>query len=382
MLVREKRTGDPSVGHIRGQNPWLRAGDLLCRQVFDRGLGLENWYYPSSFQITKHPWWPDTQVVQFYNLHPNFFSYRAFPHLSQTKPLVWRLPDMWAFTGHCTYSGPCQRWQTGCGQCPLLTPLPRDTTGRLWRIKGSVYRRSRLTVVVTNQWMESLVSQSPLLGHLPRRRIPNGVNTHLYRPLDQIACRRALQLDPAAKVVLFAAAFTQDRTKGGAEARRVLGRLAAAGLEDLVLLVLGQGADTWGQEPGYRTVCLEQTASDRFLALAYGAADLLLHPAQVENFPNTILESMACGTPCVAFAVGGVGEVVKSGQTGHLGSPGDMESMVVGVRQLLENEPYRQTISRNSRQVVEAEYTLELQAQRFADLYQELTQMPFSPPAH
>lgn len=375
MLVRQQVTNDPDVGNIQTHQPWLRVGDALSRKLLDRQLGLENWFYPSSNALVQHPWFQSADVVQFYNLHPHFFSHRVLPHLSRQKPVVWRLPDMWAFTGHCTYSYECDRWQTGCGQCPQLDSYPvlhRDTTALLWREKQRIYQQSQMTIVVTNRWMETSLQKSPLLSHLPVRRIPNGINTQVFYPIEQAIARQALQISPSAHVVLFVGAVTTDPRKGCEYVRPVMERLAAAGVTELVLLVLGKGAETWKDGAGYRVVPLEQTGSDRFLSIAYSAASVFLHPALVENFPNTILESMACGTPWVAFDVGGIGDLLQHTPTGYLAAYRDIEDLVSGTLKLLTNGAYCQQMSHDCRRVIEAEYTLELQAQRFAQLYEDV----------
>ncbi len=373
MLVRKQITNDRDVDDIQKHQSWLWFGDALSRKLLDRQLCLENWYYPSSSALAQHPWFQSADVVQLYNLHPHFFSHRMLPQLSRQKPVVWRLPDMWAFTGHCTYSYECDRWQTGCGHCPHLDsypPLKHDTTAFLWREKQRMYHRSQLAIVVTNRWMESLLQKSPLLSHLPIHRIPNGVNTDVFYPIPKVDARAALNLPLDANVVLFAAANTTEVRKGCDYVLPVMQNLAAANVPALVLVVLGQDSETWQDGSGYHTVRLESTDSDRALAMAYSAADVFLHPALVENFPNTILESMACGTPCVAFDVGGVGDILQSHKTGYLAAYRNTDDLVKGTFQLLTDAEQRLHMSDACRQLIETEYNLELQAKRFAQVYE------------
>lgn len=374
MLVRQQVTNDPDVDNIQKHQPWLRFGDALSRKVLDRQVGLENWYYPSSNALVQHPWFQAADVVQLYNLHPYFFSHRVLPRFSSQKPVVWRLPDMWAFTGHCTYSYECDRWQTGCGQCPHLDsypPLKHDTTALLWQEKQRIYRQSQITIVVTNRWMENLLQKSPLLSHLPIYRIPNGVNTNVFHPIPKAQARAALDIPLSANLVLFAAADTTEVRKGCEYVPLVMQKLAA-NVPNLMLLVLGRGAESWKDGLGYRTLRLGLTDSDLSLALTYSAADVFLHPALVENFPNTILESMACGTPCVAFDVGGVEDILRSRKTGYLAAYRDLEDLVQGTFQLLMEPEQRIQRSSDCRQLIETEYTLELQAERFAQVYENV----------
>ena len=375
MLVRSKISDEPEVDHIHRENGWLRMLDAAGRELVDRG-GLQYLYYPSSFSLRTHPWFQEADIVQLYNIHGGYFTYRALPALSRLRPLVWRLSDMWPLTGHCSYSYECDRWQTGCGSCPRLEDypaLPWDTTRLLWRMKQRVYERSRLTLVTTNTWMDRLVAESPLLKHFPRHMIPNGVDTDVFRPIPKNTAREALGLSTKAKVVLFAAHVARAGTrKGGEFVPIVIERLAAQCDADLVLLIMGEGAEDWPDNSRYYVRRIGFTQSDRLMAVVYSAADVLLYPALAENFPNIILESMACGTPVVAFDTGGVPDVVRHMQTGYLAKYADVDDLSTGLQMLVEDAQLRNNMSVCGHDIVQAEYTDLLQTTRFADLYVSL----------
>jgi len=375
MLVRTRVTNDPDVGFLHGGRPTIRGLDLLGRYVVDR-LDLQYWWYPSSFLLTRHPWFRAADVIQLYNTHGGYFSHLALPRISRHRPVVWRLSDMWPLTGHCAYSHDCERWQTGCGSCPLLGEYPglrRDTTALLWRAKKRIYDRSKLLVVVTNSWMAGLVKESPLLGRFPVRMIPNGVDTEVFRPIAKAAARESLGIPPDARVVLFSAhVATTGTRKGGEFVRPTLERVAASGVRNLLLVVLGERAEAWEESPGYRTLRLGFAQSDHLLASVYSAADVLLHPAVVENLAGGIIESLACGTPVVAFRVGGIPDVVREGETGYLARLRDVEDLSEGLRRLLLAQKMQPDIADQCRRTIEAGYTREMELQRFASLYDEI----------
>ncbi len=156
--------------------------------------------------------------------------------------------------------------------------------------------------------MKSLIADSPLLERFPRRWIPNGVDTRIFRLIDKDSVRTALGIPGKARVALFLAHVAQTGTrKGGEYVNRVMEKVAASGVKNLVLIVMGLSAETWAENDTYSTTRIGFTNSDRLLAAVYSSADVIIHPALAENFPNSILESMACGTPAVAFDTGGVG---------------------------------------------------------------------------
>ncbi|NEO57397.1 MAG: glycosyltransferase [Okeania sp. SIO3B5] len=377
MLVRWKVTEDSDVGDIRSQNSLVKFGDGIGRKVIDRWLNLQYLYYPSSFALLEHPWFQSADIVQIYNIHgfTGFFTYRALPKISNQKPIVWRLSDMWPLTGHCSYSYECDRWKTGCGACPHLDEYPalsRDTTALLWRIKKEVYKRSKIVLVATNSWMERVVQESPLLGHFPVHIIPNGINTNIFHPISQVEARNTFDIPSNRKVVLFAGDQTWEIRKGGQYVNDVMQKVAASGVENLTLVVMGKGANSWADDPNYQTIRIDFTSNDQVLANAYAAADVYLHPAIVENFPNSVLESMGCGTTCVAFNTGGVSDVVRHLETGYLARYKDIDDLAEGVKLLLGNKELLGRLSDNCQRLIAAEYTLERQAQRHADLYNQL----------
>jgi glycosyltransferase involved in cell wall biosynthesis len=366
MLVGVRRTGDADVRPLKRNVAW-RAADRACAAVLDR-LDLQYVLYPSSFGVALDPWFRESQVVQLYNVHGSYFSHSALPVLSRRRPLVWRLSDMWALTGHVAYSYDCERWRHGCGSCPYLGEYPRlrrDTTAVLFRWKDAVYRRSRITVVAPSRWLEEIARESPLLGRFSVRRIANGLDLQVFRPHPRDEARRALGLDPERPVVLFSSLERNDRRKGGDVLAGALSSLADL---DFQLAVLGPEASGLGRE----VAALGTIRDDERLALAYAAADVFVLPALAENLPNVAVESIACGTPVVASAVGGIPDAVRDGETGLLVPPGRAPELAGAMRALLADDELRARLARQARAVAEAEFAAERESGEYAALYEEL----------
>jgi glycosyltransferase involved in cell wall biosynthesis len=367
MLVGVRQTADPDVRPLKRNLGW-RAADRAFGAVLDRA-SLQYVLYPSSFGVAADPWFRGADLVQLYNTHGSYFSHTALPFLSRRRPVVWRLSDMWAFTGHVAYSYECERWRTGCGECPYLHEYPalrRDTTRTLWRIKRRAYARSRITVVAPSRWLARLAGESPLLGRFPVRMIPNGVDLERFRPADRDAARARFGLDPAARVVLFSAPNLADRRKGGAVLAAALEHLADLEFELVVAGAFDEGAFP---RPAHRLGALDD---DKALAASYAAADVFVLPTLAENLPNAIVESMACGTPCVSSDVGGVPDAVRHLETGYLAQPGDAAGLAQGIRTVLEDAELRNRLAQRCREVAEAEYSSVVEAARFAELYDEV----------
>jgi glycosyltransferase involved in cell wall biosynthesis len=81
---------------------------------------------------------------------------------------------------------------------------------------------------------------------------------------------------------------------------------------------------------------------------------------------------MACGTPMVSFKIGGIPDLVRPGVTGYLAQPGDTQDFAQGIIQLLEDENLRNCMREHCRSIALEEYSLELQAKRYIELYRQI----------
>ena len=160
--------------------------------------------------------------------------------------------------------------------------------------------------------------------------------------------------------------------KGGDLLVKALESLPAALKAETVLLLLGEGGEAIAEAVGIPVLNLGYVSSDQLKAIAYCAADLFILPTRADNLPLGLLESMACGTPPVSFRVGGVPELVRPGITGYLAEPGDAHDLSNGILQLLEDEALRQALSQQCRMIALKEYPLELQVQRYLELYRQV----------
>ena len=153
--------------------------DKLLLQMAKR-IGLSSINFVSSFSVHEHPFFQNADVLNFHNLH-GYFNYLAIPGLTKVKPAIFTLHDMWSFTGHCTYSYGCHRWQSGCGKCPhpeVHPPIERDSTRLEWQLKQWVYKQSNLTIVAPSRWLTEVAKKS-MLNFLPISYIPYGIGTNL-----------------------------------------------------------------------------------------------------------------------------------------------------------------------------------------------------------
>jgi glycosyltransferase involved in cell wall biosynthesis len=310
------------------------------------------------------------------NLHwiATYVDYELFfQRAAQRSPIVWTLHDMNAMTGGCHYDLECGRFAQRCGTCPQLgSGDPHDLAAQTWDRKRAVFERldpRRFCIVTPSQWLGQVARRSALLRRFRVETIPNGLDIDDFAPRDRAAARDVLGIPQGASVILFVADVLDNRRKGFSLLAQVLTRCAAS-VDRLWLLSVGHNPPKLSGE--VRGSHLGYVDNDRFLSLAYSAADLFVIPSLQDNLPNTVMEAMACGTPVVGFDVGGIRDMVRDGVTGSLVNAGDMEGLRDSLVALLKSPPTRQKMSEQARQIAIAEYPLRRQAQRYSELYKEL----------
>ncbi len=358
--------------HWRPARPLSRILERLAhpQRFREWRQGSEEFHYPGT-RLLLETLSPSPDIIHAHNLHGYYFDLEYLPELSHRVPLVLNLHDAWLLTGHCAQPLDCERWQTGCGDCPHLNTYPscrRDNTRANWQRKAELYRRSRLYVTAPSQWMLDCARQS-MLNAREYRLIPNSIDCRVFRPGDRLQARQALGLPPEARIVLFAAAgnsvFKDSATLVGAINR------VAEFCPGTLFVCLGRSLPR--QEcAGLELRCLPFVASPARLAEYYRAADVFVHPSRADSFGKTITEAMACGTPVVASAVGGIPEQVINGQTGLLAPVRDPGTMAEHIRAILQ-APAEQSRQMSAAAACQgARYDLSRQGQALLAWYQEI----------
>ena len=283
-------------------------------------------------------------------------------------PVVWTLHDSWIFTGGCHSPQECQKFRTVCGACPELSSRwKHDLSWWNWKRKQTVWRQARFVLVAPSRWLSGVAKSSALMSGRRIEVIPNAVDTALFRPVDRSAARHALGLPGNAKVFLYGAHGAATDWNKGMDLWRAALPTIARQHPDAIAMVAGLTAGSLAGLP--LPVHELGVVSPERLALAMAAADVTVVPSRMENLPNMVAESLACGTPVAAFAVGGIPEMIQPGQTGFLAQPHDPDDLARAICNLLEKGSHLRT---TCVAIARATYAQETVARRHLDLYRSL----------
>jgi len=173
--------------------------------------------------------------------------------------------------------------------------------------------------------------------------IPNGVNQEVFYPRNRTAAREALGLPIDRQIVMFAAnAGGRNPWKGYSYLVQALNNAVISRLPEVFLIAIG---DTKGDADINLDCRWEgRIENEHIMAAYYSAADIFVLPSIAENSPLTVIEAMACGTPVVAFDVGGVSELIDHRRTGYIARERDANDLAGGIHWILslDKEAYQQ----------------------------------------
>lgn len=348
MLVGRKTTDDPTVTEL----PWVRGVPGLKRLTLrlESALGYQDLYNP-RFRALARLVPPETDIIHLHGLYPGrcFADLGALPRLSRRWPLVLSLHDMTLLTGHCGYASACTRWRVGCGRCPdlgLPFAIRRDGTRLNWWRKRWYLRRSRPEVTACSQWLVDAAAQSPIFRGRCIHLLHNAVDTEVFRPASRLDARSRFGLATEAFVVAVVANGLRNPWKGVPDAMAALNTIAAK--TAVMALVVGDDPEVAARldVPHSATGYIRDRS---LLAEAYRAADVLLMPSTEEAFGMVAAEAMACETPVVAYASGGLPEVVGSAEEcGILVATRDVGGLAGALLTLASDPERRRGMGRNA----------------------------------
>ena len=302
------------------------------------------------------------------------------------RPVVLTLHDMLQFTGGCHYSAGCRGFVENCRCCPQLAAdtieLPRHQLAR----RRQFAQVQSIAAIAPSRWIAGQAIDSAVFRPGGVHQIDNALDVETYRPVDGKLMRTNLGIGQDVFAILLGSQNNAEQRKGFYNVIDTLSSLreieAAQPLiasGKFVLLAFGDGS-AWLDSTGFPTRQLGAINKDEELILVYAVANIFLLPSLEDNQPNVMLEAMACGTPVVSFAIGGMVDVIVDGVNGRLIEPFDCTAMASAILSLAQHPDDVLAMGQEARRTVEAKFSLDIQAARYEQLFQALIDAQPAPP--
>lgn len=326
-------------------------------------------------RIERNIHFRESDIIHLHWINGGFLSLRSVRRiLNSGKPVVWTLHDMWAFTGGCHYALDCERYKDKCGDCPYLKhPHPGDLSHRIWKRKEKILSGQKIIIITPSNWLNECASSSSLLKDCEIHTIPNPVDQTIFRPVEKESACRNLDLDPTRKYILFGAANVGNMLKGFdyfVEAIELLHK-EIEGDKSVEIILFGKvKGDVAGLFP-FVTHTISFTGSTKRIVDIYSAAHLFSIPSLQDNLPNTIIESMLCGTPVVGFNTGGIPEMIGHMENGYLAQYRSAQDLADGMKWVLTSDDY-DSLSAATRSMAVKRFSRERSTEMHVELYRRI----------
>ena len=380
MLVRDRKTDSPLVTSLPPS--WrLKANFLWERGVIwlANGLSRENLFQVdianAGTDVTTMDVFRWADVIHLHWVNQGFLSLNDLERIILSgKPVVMTLHDQWYFTGICHYSGGCDKYRTRCEKCPMMKgSFGMDLAQCVFDRKRAIYEGSDVTFVGCSRWMADLARESRLTQGHTVTNVPNAIDTDVFTPMDKTAARRRFNLPEDMRLLLFGAQRITDERKGFAFLKEACEHISMHHPTlpgHLGVVVLGGDAESVKEALPLPVYTVNYLSNETDIAQLYNAADLFVTPSLQDNLPNTIVEAMSCGVPCVGFNVGGIPEMINHKQDGYVADYCDSIDFAQGISWCL-NEARLPALSAAARSTALATYSEAVAAQRYLAIYQQ-----------
>lgn len=346
MLVRDKQTDDINVAEVpkswrlRWNFLWERFV-IFCRLRFKRDnlflIDIAN----AGVDITKTREFKEADVVHLNWINQGMLSLGGIRRiLESNKPVVWTMHDLWPASSICHYARNCHGFERQCGNCPLLPGggSKSDLSAAVWRRKRQILNRHSILFVTCSRWLVGKAKKSGLLTGQKILSIPNPIDTRAFRREDRESARLYAGLPADKKLILFVSQRVTDKRKGMDYFIKAMEKMVEQHpemKEDTGIAILGGQAEDLAERLPLPAYPLGYVSEEKKIASIYNSVDTFVLPSLEDNLPNTIMEAMACGVPCVGFNTGGIPEMIDHQKNGYVAEYKSAEDLARGIRWVL-----------------------------------------------
>ena len=376
MLVRDKETDSLTVVGLP-KSPMLRWNFLWERLViffrlrFSKKHLFEIDIANTGSDITKLREFQEADMIHLHWINQGMLSLSSIRKILQSgKPVVWTMHDVWPATGICHLTLGCRNFTTHCHHCRLLpgNGSAHDLSSSIWEKKAKMLEDESIYYVTCSRWLESEAKASALLKGHKMTSIPNPIDTHIYNRCNKQEARQRLGLPADKRLILFVSQRVTNQNKGMNYLVEACSKLKD--IPQMGVVILGGHAEEVADQLPFETYPLGYVNDEHRIVDIYNAADVFVLPSLSENLPNTIMEAMACGVPCVGFRVGGIPEEIDHKRNGYVAEYRSAEDLAKGIRWILTEADY-DALSQNAVHKVAQNYSQQSVAIKYLDVYQQ-----------
>ena len=371
MLVQYKKSEDefvlkncsfPYINKIRSEIDYLPLKFVLNdkNSIFSVAW-LKNNIYKKIKELK-----PD--IIHFHWINNGFVNIESLKKMN--IPIIWSLHDMWPFTGGCHYDNECGKYKTECTNCPMLKKNSK-LSERVFRRKKQTYSKIKnLHVNGLSKWLANCASVSSLFSENTIHNIPNCIDVNQFSPISKEDAKKQLSFPENKKVILFGAvAATKDKRKGYDLLEKALLKINVK--SDKILTVFGSDKKQRIKKNNFEFFYLGHISDPKQMQIIYSAADVIVIPSRQENLSNIVMEALSCGTPVVAFDIGGMPDFIVHKKNGYLAKNFDTTDLLNGIEWAINNDNYKQ-ISENARKTVKSKFESSIVAKQYIETYKNI----------
>lgn len=292
----------------------------------------------------------NADVIFLHWINNNTLSLQGIEKILQLgKPTFWYMHDMLPITGGCHYSLTCDSYSKECKDCPQI--CKKSEANKEWNRKIKSFKKyDNLAFVTPSKWLYGCVESSTIANGHKVHLFPNLIDTDLFKPLP-FDTKVMFGLDSNKKTILFSADLSGSLYKGSQYTIDCLKQLDPEKFEGLIIGNMPKGIQ---DVLPIRIIATGYLMDSLSLVVAYNACDTFIISSIAENYPNVVLEAMACGKPCVGFKTGGIPDFIHHGKTGYLTSENNSDDLLKGIGYLFSDEERYKNMSQCARkQIVE-----------------------------
>lgn len=377
MLVQNYKGDDPRI--IPGLRSQFQKFHYAVITAFKQSLLFfypkrNRYVFSSGFfgiNLMKRVNLNEFDIIHFHWINNCFVNFKTLSKIK--KSVVWTIRDMWPFTGGCHLTYDCEKFKDKCGKCPhLKSSMSFDLSRIIFnRKKKFLKRKKNLYIIAISNWHGRTAQSSSLFKDRKVGVINNCIDDEVFKPIDKITARNAMNL-PDDKTIVLAGAYNYFNiaNKGSGLLLETIDHLKEK--DKYLFLIIGARSSEKLKKKNIAVRYLGTLGDDLSMSLAYSAADVFLSTSRIESFGKTIAEAMACGTPAVAFNSTGPTDIIIHKECGYLAEPYKAEDLARGIEWIAESKQKAADLSVKAVERVRNNFSLDVVGEKYVELYKTI----------